>query len=73
VLAAHPDFTLWTPWERPFDGRISVPVVAVAPADGATLLAPVHPAASANRFVSRGTDVVDGRPWRLASVLVDTP
>ena len=37
--------------------------------DGGVLVAPVHPAATANRFVSRGTDVVDGRPWRLASAL----
>lgn len=69
VLAAHPDFTLWTPWERPFDGRISVPVVTTS-REG-SVIADVHPAASANRFVSRGTDVVDGRPWRLASVLVE--
>jgi predicted amidohydrolase len=67
VLAAHPDFTLWTPWQRPFDGRISHPVVT-ASTDG-LVLAPVHPSAAANRFVSRGTDVVDGRPWRLASAL----
>jgi deaminated glutathione amidase len=67
VLAAHPDFTLWTPWERPFDGRISVPVVTTG-TEG-VVVADVHPAATANRFVSRGTDVVDGRPWRLASVL----
>ena len=73
VLATDEDFTLWTPWSRPFDGRISVPLVTAAPRDGATLVTAVHPAATANRFVSRGTDLVDGRPWRLASVLVDTP
>ena len=73
VLAAQPDFTLWTPWERPFDGRISHPLVTPAPRDGSTLVGVVHPAATANRFVSRGTDVVDGRPWRLARALVDTP
>jgi len=73
VLAAHEDFTLWTPWARPFDGRISVPLVTTAPRDGGTLVTAVHPAATANRFVSGGTDLVDGRPWWLASVLVDTP
>ena len=72
VLAAHPDFTLWTAWERPFDGRISHPLVHVAERDGSTLVATIHPSAAANRSVSRGTDLVDGRPWRLAGVLVDT-
>ncbi len=72
VLAAQQDFTLWTPWARAFDGTINYPVVANAPRDGGMLVAPVHPAATANRFVSRGTDVVDGRPWRLATALVDT-
>ena len=72
VLAASPDFTLWTAWERPFDGRISSPITFEAPRDGSPLVATVHPAAAANRSVSRGTDLVDGRPWRLASVLVDT-
>ena len=71
VIAAQQDFTLWTPWERAFDGTINYPVVRPAPRDGAVLVAPVHPAATANRFVSRGTDVVDGRPWRLASVLAN--
>lgn len=71
VVAAQLDFTLWTPWERAFDGTINDPVLALAPRDGSPLVAPVHPAATANRFVSRGTDVVDGRPWRLASVLAE--
>jgi predicted amidohydrolase len=71
VLAAQKDFTLWTPWERAFDGTINYPVVTAAPRDGSPLVSPVHPAATANRFVSRGTDVVDGRPWRLLSALVE--
>lgn len=70
ILAAHPDFTLWTPWERAFDGTISYPLVQTS-LDGSVLVAPIHPAATANRFVSRGTDLVDGRPWRLASVLTE--
>lgn len=70
VLAAHPDFTLWTPWQRAFDGTISYPLVQVS-TEPEPLVAPIHPAVTANRFVSRGTDVVDGRPWRLASVLAE--
>jgi len=72
VVAAQPDFTLWTSWERPFDGSINYPLVHAAPRDGSPLVAQVHPATTSNRFVSRGTDVVDGRPWRLLSTLVDT-
>ena len=72
ILAADHDFTLWTPWERPFDGRISTPVATAAPRDGGSQCAVVHPAAAANRFVSRGTDLVDGRPWQLAAVLTDS-
>jgi deaminated glutathione amidase len=59
------DFTLWTPWERPFDGRINDPTVHTGPT------AVLRPSAAANRLVSRGTDVVDGRPWRLLDVLVE--
>ena len=69
VLAAQQDFTLWTPWQRPFDGTINYPVVTTSAAS--VVVASVHPAATANRFVSRGTDVVDGRPWRLASALTE--
>ena len=68
ILAAHPDFTLWTPWDRAFDGTISYPLVQVEHGPE-PLVGPIHPAVTANRFVSRGTDVVDGRPWRLASAL----
>ena len=49
-----------------------VALVREAPRNGSTLVATIHPSAAANRCVSRGTDLVDGRPWRLASVLVDT-
>jgi predicted amidohydrolase len=68
ILAAHPDFTLWTPWQRSFDGTISYPLVQRSEGPE-PLVGPIHPAVTANRFVSRGTDVVDGRPWRLASAL----
>ena len=69
VIAAQQDFTLWTPWDRAFDGTINYPVVQRTPDGVGWSVAPVYPATTANRFVSRGTDVVDGRPWRLASAL----
>lgn len=62
------DFTLWAPDRGPFAGIISRPdpVLATGPVEVATL----RPACAVNRFVSKGTDLVDGRPWELAGVLV---
>jgi predicted amidohydrolase len=65
------DFTLWAPDRAPFSGIISRPdpVLAVNAVEVATL----RPACAVNRFVSKGTDLVDGRPWELAAVLVAPP
>jgi predicted amidohydrolase len=69
ILAVTQDFTLWTEWKnRPFDGNISCPVITRAGGPGLTE-GLIHPAASANRFVSHKTNLVDGRPWRLAHPL----
>lgn len=62
------DFTLWTPWANPFAGIISRP--DPVPVQGPVTLATLRPACAVNRFVTRGTDLVDGRPWALAGVLV---
>ncbi|MER7106925.1 nitrilase-related carbon-nitrogen hydrolase [Streptomyces sp. NPDC000229] len=62
------DFGLWQTREAPFDGRISHP--HTTPAEGRLTLAPIRPAQAAHRLVSRGTDLVDGRPWHLAEALV---
>ncbi|UGY91939.1 nitrilase-related carbon-nitrogen hydrolase [Streptomyces gobiensis] len=62
------DFGLWQTRSAPFDGRISHP--DTTPADGRLTLAPIRPAQAARRLVSRGTDLVDGRPWHLAGALV---
>ncbi len=74
VMSLRKDFTIMTPWEtRPFDGNISAPVVTAAgPAPGITLAAR-HPANAQNRFVSRRTDVVDGRPWYLVDAITGPP
>ncbi|MFC6152362.1 nitrilase-related carbon-nitrogen hydrolase [Nocardioides yefusunii] len=69
VVPLSPNFTLWgSDWERPFDGVISrpEPIIVDAPLVRATL----RPACATNRFVSKGTDVVDGRPWYLADSIV---
>jgi predicted amidohydrolase len=69
IYAITEDFTLWTEWKnRPFDGNINFPVITRA--QSTLTLATLHPAAAANRFVSHRTNVVDGRPWRLAGPLI---
>ncbi|MEV0898832.1 nitrilase-related carbon-nitrogen hydrolase [Actinoplanes sp. NPDC049802] len=70
IFSMTPDFTLWTRWEGPFTGRISTPVRTDVPAGEASGAAEVAPAQAANRLVSRNTDLVDGRPWRLVGALI---
>ncbi|WP_405495738.1 nitrilase-related carbon-nitrogen hydrolase [Nocardia sp. NBC_00511] len=67
VYALSPDFTLWTAWQGPFTGLISHPEVTSAPPGADRLHATVRPAQAVNRSVSRGTDLVAGRP-RAATV-----
>ncbi|MFC7241005.1 carbon-nitrogen hydrolase family protein [Catellatospora aurea] len=71
VFALSPDFTLWTAWQGPFTGRISHPVITTVPAGQVSGRADVAPAQAANRQVSRQTDLVDGRPWRLVQALTE--
>lgn len=59
------DFTLWGDWQDAFAGSINYPEVTLA--EGAATLATLRPGAATNRLVSRGTDVVDGRPWNLVA------
>ena len=60
------DFTLWTEWQtRPFDGNINYPILL----RGDNIEAEIFPANAENRFVSKGTDVVDGRAWWLLKPL----
>lgn len=71
ILAADPDFTLWTAWERrPFDGNINHPIVTRALARPGLTCAPIYPAATANRTISQKTNVVESRPWWLVDGLV---
>lgn len=65
IIALDKDFTLWAQWQRPFDGRISYPLVTRAgPLPGLTRAA-IFPAQAQNRMISQQTNVVEGRPWRL--------
>lgn len=71
ILTLERDFTLWTAWqERQFDGRISHPIVTEASDGPGVTTATIHPAAAANRVLTRETDVVDSRPWKLVGAIV---
>lgn len=70
ICALQKDFTVMTPWaERPFDGLLSQPILTRAATHPGITLAPVYPANAANKVVSRGTDLVRGRCWWLATSL----
>ncbi|OLT33471.1 carbon-nitrogen hydrolase [Actinomadura sp. CNU-125] len=67
ILALPADFTLWTSWQGPFEGRISHPLVTRATEP--VTVAAVHPAQAVNRFVSKNTDLVGGRPAHAVAAL----
>ncbi len=70
ICSLQRDFTVMTPWqERPFDGLLSQPELHRAPAWPGVTLAPVYPAAAANKVVSLGTDLVRGRAWWLVDAM----
>jgi predicted amidohydrolase len=70
IYAITEDFTLWTEWKnRPFDGNINYPVITMSQGDGLTV-AEIHPAAAVNKMVSHRTDILNGRPWKLAEPLI---
>ena len=64
------DFTVLTPWEeRVFDGVLSKPPVARAEAKAGITEVAIHPRWAGNKEVSKGTDLLAGRPWRLLDPL----
>jgi predicted amidohydrolase len=66
ILALDKDFTLWTQWEKDFDGNINYPLVTRAPNETGLTHATIYPALAVNRMISQKTDVVNNRPWWLA-------
>ncbi len=65
------DYTLMTPWKtRPFDGHISFPIVTRASAGAGLCRSTIHPANTQNKVMSKGTDVLDGRPWHLVDAII---
>lgn len=66
------DFTVMTPWEeREFDGLLSRPPTVVAGAGPGVTHIEIHPRWAENKLVSRGTDLLAGRPWRLLKPLCE--
>ncbi|MFD3759947.1 nitrilase-related carbon-nitrogen hydrolase [Streptomyces sp. NPDC058622] len=62
------EFGLWRSRASPFDGTISTP--STTRAGQGLSLAVIRPREAGKRLVSRGTDLVDDRPWRLSGALV---
>jgi len=72
IFALDKDFTLWTQWEKDFDGNINYPIVTRAENKPGLTRAAIYPALAANKVISQKTDVVDNRPWWLAKgILTD--
>ncbi|MDL4813256.1 nitrilase-related carbon-nitrogen hydrolase [Actinomadura opuntiae] len=69
ILALPTDFSLWTSWQGPFEGRISHPLVTRATEP--LTVAAIHPAQAVNRLVSKNTDLVGGRPAHAVAALAD--
>ena len=72
IVDLPPDFTLWAPSrERSFDGTINDPDVTRVDEPG-VVVQTIHPARAVNRQISKGTNLVDGRPWELAGALISS-
>ncbi len=66
----HKDFTVLTPWEeREFDGNLTYPLMTKAGQDAGITLAELTPLNAQDKVVSRGTDLIRNRPWRLAQAI----
>ena len=73
ATALSEDFTVLTPWrERAFDGLLTLPPTLRAQAEAGVTAVEIHPRWAANKVVSRGTDLLAGRPWRLLDPLLAT-
>ena len=70
ITSLPTDFTVMTEWaERPFDGLLSQPEWHRASPGAPVLMHTVNPANAANKVVSRNTDLLADRPWRLCGAI----
>ncbi len=72
ICSLERDFTILTEWkERAFDGNINYPIITPQNIDDAITRATIHPNAAANKVMSANTDLLQQRPWKLSSTLVE--
>ncbi len=68
------DFTVMTEWqEREFDGLLSQPIWHRCNSAPGVETVTLRPANAAHKVVSQNTDLLENRPWDLASVIVRCP
>jgi predicted amidohydrolase len=70
IFALDKDFTLWTQWEKPFDGNINYPLITRAPNTSGLTKATIYPALASNKVISQKTNLVENRPWWLAKGII---
>lgn len=69
ALINPPADSLWLPRTKPFDGTINKPNIKLLKAGESYLLDKIYPRRANQREVSKGTDLVRGRPLSVASRL----
>lgn len=70
IFALDKDFTLWTQWEKDFDGNINYPIITRAPNAFGLTKATIYPALASNKVISQKTNLVENRPWWLAKGII---
>jgi predicted amidohydrolase len=70
IFALDKDFTLWTQWEKPFDGNINYPIITRAPNASGLTKATIYPALASNKVISQKTNLIENRPWWLAKGII---
>lgn len=70
VFALDKDFTLWTQWEKEFDGNINYPIITRASNASGLTKATIYPALASNKVISQKTNLVENRPWWLAQGII---
>lgn len=70
IFALDKDFTLWTQWQKPFDGNINYPLITRSPNTSSITCGTIYPALAANKVISQKTNLVENRPWWLAKGII---
>lgn len=70
ILSLDKDFTLWTQWEKDFDGNINTPLATRADHAPGLTRAEIYPAQAANKVISQKTHLLDNRPWQLLKGII---